>query len=611
MDALDLGDLLTDVFRICNQDKPTLVRFIKNLEPDLFEGVHRKIFNLYNVYFKHYGAAIPESILKAELSKFEKPERVDAIAKDIYGKGAIPVDEKNYIIDRVMTHAKKQSLKKAIEDVYSNIDDGEFTDDKYQEAVDKVKNSIKFSLDTNVGVDLYDIDERYSRIAASLGNKVSTGYSWIDGHFGGGFGRKELISISGPSGLGKCCLKNTKVKIKIDINDLLYDKIQHLLKKTKVEHEVEIGALIEALGAVEMGDDVDISESNIQVDTPFGYKKIESVHKTQLNPEWEIETESGKKITVADKHRMEATFGWHDRTNSKFWCFAHDFKIGSLVKTRDGWEKITKCEHNGKHSAMYDLQVAECHSYYTNDFHSHNTIWLVNFGAQFLMRGYNVMHYSMEMSEERLGLRYDAVISNIAVKELQKVTDADQVDLKKAYQKLKMTTQSHLKMKEFPTGAASVLDLEAHLDEMELYHSFRPDVIITDYGDIMRATKSTKSTYEEQGQIFRELRALAIKREAVGLTATQSNRESFGEKGSTKDAIGMQNLADSIEKARILDGLFAIQQSEKDRTDIDAKGYSKIGLWIIKNRNGANQVHSKFKIKYDTMRIIEDLNPSA
>ena len=64
---------------------------------------------------------------------------------------------------------------------------------------------------------------------------------------------------------------------------------------------------------------------------------------------------------------------------------------------------------------------------------------------------------------------------------------------------IRKITKSRLKMKEFPTGLASILDIEAHLESMKLYEDFDPDVIIADYGDIMRSTRKTGSAYEEQG----------------------------------------------------------------------------------------------------------------
>jgi len=364
-----------------------------------------------------------------------------------------------------------------------------------------------------------------------------------------------------------------------------------------VRTKVKIGELVEALSSINMGQDTSTLGSTLKVETPFGFQAIESVHKTQLNPEWELETENGKKTIVADKHRVETKEGWFDNANNRNWSFVEYLKPGDEIYTKDGWEKLAKCEFNNKYSAMYDLQVADCHSYYADDIHGHNTIWLVNLGFKFLLGGYNVVHYSMEMGEERLGLRYDGIASGVNIKALEQMQSID--DVKNAYKKVKMMTKTHLKMKEFPTGAATVYDIEAHLDELELYHEFKPDVIIVDYGDIMRSTKNTKSTYEEQGWIFRELRALAQKKDAVVLTATQSRRDALSDDGGTKDIIGMDQVADSMEKNRILDILFSVQQSRTEKSE------GKINLWIAKNRNGESNKKMEFLVDYRVMKVSE------
>lgn len=427
MEALDLGNMFADVFRICNQDHAMFVRLMKFLSIDFFEDPYKNVYRTYNLYFKKFNKVPTDKLIRTSLDK-EDPNVVDEIIRNIFTADPIAPVEKEYIVDKVVTHSKWQHLKEALENGYSKVADG-YSDDIYKEISTDITNSIKFGLDTNLGVDLYDITERYKRISENLKDKIPTGYSFIDREFSGGFARKECYAIGGIAGLGK-------------------------------------------------------------------------------------------------------------------------------------------------------------------------SIWLVNIGANLLKAGYNVIHYSMEMSEERLGLRYDAVISKITTKELGSVTPESQQRLHDKYNFLKGITKTHLKLKEFPTSTASTLDLEAHLDELQVFYDFKPDVIIVDYGDIMKSTRSgIKSLYEEQGQIFRDLRALGIKQEAVLITATQMNRDSFGEKGGTVDSPGMQHIADSIEKTRILDGLFTIQQSTND------KGNNQIGLWIVKNRNGASNVNCKFNINYDTMTI--------
>lgn len=224
------------------------------------------------------------------------------------------------------------------------------------------------------------------------------------------------------------------------------------------------------------------------------------------------------------------------------------------------------------------------------------SIFLPNVGFKALANGYNVVHYSLEMSEDRVGLRYDAIASGIHTKKLFENTD----EIKKKYETIKKLTKSHLKIKEFPTSMASVLDVEAHLDELKMYDDFETDIIIIDYGDIMRSTRhNTKNPYEEQGWIFRELRGLAVKRNIVVITATQSTRDSMSSDGGTKDIIGMDQTADSMEKNRILDVLFSITQSRQEKDD------GKINLWVAKNRNGKSNQNLEFLVNYMNFKIKE------
>lgn len=224
------------------------------------------------------------------------------------------------------------------------------------------------------------------------------------------------------------------------------------------------------------------------------------------------------------------------------------------------------------------------------------SIFLPNVGFKALANGMNVVHYSLEMSEDRVGVRYDAIASGIATKKLAEHTD----EIKKKYETIKKLTKSHLKIKEFPTSMASIYDIEAHLDELKMYDNFEPDIIIIDYGDIMRSTRgNTKNAYEEQGWIFRELRGLAVKRNIVVITATQSTRDSLSSDGGTKDIIGMDQTADSMEKNRILDVLFSITQSRADKDD------GKISLWVAKNRNGKSNQNLEFLINYMNFKIKE------
>lgn len=228
------------------------------------------------------------------------------------------------------------------------------------------------------------------------------------------------------------------------------------------------------------------------------------------------------------------------------------------------------------------------------------SIFLPNFGLKALAAGFNVVHYSLEMSEERVGLRYDGPATEINLGELR----IKQQAVKKAYFGGDYKMDKKLFIKEFPTGAASVLDIEAHLEQLRTYESFVPDMIIVDYGDIMRAAHKTNNTYEEQGWIFRELRGLAIEHNCVVLTATQARRDAVAEGGGTKASVGMEQVADSMEKVRILDGLFSIVQSTADKTA------GIIKLFVAKNRNGDSGRTIEFNINYGNMTLWSKGDPT-
>jgi replicative DNA helicase len=210
-------------------------------------------------------------------------------------------------------------------------------------------------------------------------------------------------------------------------------------------------------------------------------------------------------------------------------------------------------------------------------------------GAHMVVRGKkNVVHYSMEMSEERVALRYD-----MATLKLSSSGILDDIEgVKKRLRNIKGVLNNNLIIKEFPQRSASVGTLRTHIHKMREQKNFVPDVIIVDYGDIMKPAKHYNSKYEEQGAIFSELRGLAQEFDVPILTATQTNRGSV-----TKEIVGMEDLGDSFDKARTVDALFTMVQKPEEREE----GLFKI--YEAKNRNGkAGRLHG-YRIDYETAQL--------
>lgn len=140
----------------------------------------------------------------------------------------------------------------------------------------------------------------------------------------------------------------------------------------KIEVEITMKELFELMGYQDQGDY--FPTVNIEIDTPFGWKKINYFKITQENPEWFVETENGKNGIFADHHLFETVDGELDENNGKRWSKCNSLKIGNEINTREGFSKIINIFHNEKESNMYDIEVDEVRCYFSNDIVSHNTL---------------------------------------------------------------------------------------------------------------------------------------------------------------------------------------------------------------------------------------------
>lgn len=211
-------------------------------------------------------------------------------------------------------------------------------------------------------------------------------------------------------------------------------------------------------------------------------------------------------------------------------------------------------------------------------------------GAYILKTGHNIVHYTLEMSEELTALRYDCALLAMSSKDIL----ADETKAKERINAHKKVIDENLVIKEFPTKGATINTLRAHLSKLKEQRNFVPDLIIVDYGDIMKATRSYDKRYDEQGAIFQELRGLAQEMNVAMLSATQTNRGSM-----SKEIATMEDLGDSFDKARIMDALFMILQKPDEKEDGMFRMYS------AKVRNGVGGRLFGFEINYETATIRE------
>jgi replicative DNA helicase len=216
------------------------------------------------------------------------------------------------------------------------------------------------------------------------------------------------------------------------------------------------------------------------------------------------------------------------------------------------------------------------------------SIFLANWATAAIKQGFNAIVYTLEISEERLSMRHDAILTKIPVEEL--TYDIDKI--KEKYKMLAKTTKANMWVKEFPTKGASINNMKSHLEQMELYEGFKPDIIFVDYAGLMRPSYRVGDNYEDLRAIFEDLRGWAVEMDMPIVTAAQTNRKSLDEKGGTKEVITMAQVADSLGITQTLDVFMTITQSRAE------KEQGLINLYLDKSRHGESSKSIKFSLDY-------------
>ena len=201
------------------------------------------------------------------------------------------------------------------------------------------------------------------------------------------------------------------------------------------------------------------------------------------------------------------------------------------------------------------------------------TYQLVDFGIESLKNNLKVVMYSLEMSRTNMIKRVWTALSGQITKDVEIdvpyfVEDGDKfrIEMKTIEKKASSTLEVQKKQKSLkrlfrggsfriyaePAYSLTVEGLENKLDDLA-YEGFYPDVIIIDYADIM--APSDRNEYRQQiDGIWKRLRALAQKRKAVVVTASQTNR------GALSSEVNAESISEDIRKLAHVTSMVSISK---------------------------------------------------
>lgn len=224
--------------------------------------------------------------------------------------------------------------------------------------------------------------------------------------------------------------------------------------------------------------------------------------------------------------------------------------------------------------------------------------FLVALGANALKAGKNVLHYTFELTEHAVGLRYD---SNLCEIDSNQVQDNKEFVLKK-YENSEL---GRLIIKEYPTGSASVVTIRNHIEKLSM-KNFKPSIIMIDYADVMRSTRSYDSLRHELKLIYEELRNMAMELNIPIWTASQANRDS-----AKSDIVGLENMSEAYGKAMVADVVMSLSRKPMEKSTNEGR------LFIAKNRAGRdglvfpihiNTAQSKIEVLDEKHLTLSDVN---
>ncbi len=353
-------------------------------------------------------------------------------------------------------------------------------------------------------------------------------------------------------------LEVMKVKVSEIENDLL--------KKTVVESLKESWLHVNS-------DDLDfIKEQAITFFKNQNIKKaiIESVELLKVN---DFDRIKGK-IDGALKAGTERNVGheYKDDIEERY-----KDSVRNVVKT--GWDVIDDIADGGLGKGELGVFVAPA---------GIGKSWaLVNVGANAAKAGLNVIHYTLELNEAYVGLRYDSVFTGISAQDLKYSID----EVKKLVGKM----DGNLIIKQYPTKSASVSSIGAHIEKCKM-QGMKPDMVIVDYADLLRDVSGGREVRHMLGNIYEDLRGLAGEHDIPVWTASQANRSALEE-----DIIGAEKIAESYAKIMTADFVVSLSRKIEDKL-------AGTGRWhVIKNRFGPDGITfpSKANMSNGQMQIFE------
>ena len=286
--------------------------------------------------------------------------------------------------------------------------------------------------------------------------------------------------------------------------------------------------------------------------------------------------EIAKVINNALKLGSDSDFGYD---------YVADFEKRFEIKARDpistGWDEIDNLCRGGLGNGELGVVIAPTGA--------GKSMVLVHLGAQALLQGKTVVHYTLELQDTSIGIRYDSCITGVSLSEMHSFKEM-------IYEKVQ-EVPGKLIIKEYPTKSASTQTLKNHLEKLK-QRDINVDMILVDYGDLLKPVTVTREKRHDLESIYEELRAIAQENKCPVWTASQTNRS-----GLNAEVVTLESISEAYSKCFVADFICSVSRT------IDDKNNNTGRMFVAKNRFGPDGL--VYPAKMDLSRVKIDVLPST
>lgn len=258
-----------------------------------------------------------------------------------------------------------------------------------------------------------------------------------------------------------------------------------------------------------------------------------------------------------------------------------------------GWSTIDKVLNGGFGWGELELFIAPSGG--------GKSVTLANQAVIQVQNGFDVLYITLELKEELVAQRLDAMVTGTAIWDIKK--QVDQTTMLVLDYKRNNPKSGNLYIKYMRPDVTNTLAIESYLNELEVQTGVRPNVILVDYMDLMGPNDrkiSIENLSMKDKMVSQELRALAADRTARGINCSVITAAQVNRSGMEELEFSMAGVAGGLTKIYSSDNVAVFVASKPMRDREEAM------FQFLKTRNSA-AVGMKIMMKYDqrTLRILD------